>query len=391
VNLLPASRRQLVEARTAIVRRLAPRGRDEALGFQPLERRIEGALLDPQDALGRPANVIRDAEPVFGPMGKSGQNEHVERALHEGTSRFLVSHRFLIGDHTTERSARFRHWPARRQWPSASHGVRRICLKTNGIVCSDVLGGVKPDLVHADTPLMVAEPRVYVGVPRRLGLTLACACLAGLCCTVGAFQEPAAGAVTGQVHVIAKSSRRLISAGAYPGRVVGVPADHDPSELANVVVFVKAKATPSAPQHARLRQSREEFVPHLVAITAGSVVDFPNDDLIFHNVFSLSRVAVFDLGRYPRGTSRRWTFKSPGLVKVFCQLHSHMNALIRVFDHPYFAVPDNDGRFAIPGVPAGRYDVVAWHERAGEVTESAVIPAGGAAELAFSLPLTDKK
>jgi hypothetical protein len=68
-----------------------------------------------------------------------------------------------------------------------------------------------------------------------------------------------------------------------------------------------------------------------------------------------------------------------------------MNALIRVFDHPYFAVPDNDGRFTIPGVPAGKYDVVAWHERAGEVTESAAVPAGGAAELTFSLPLTDKK
>jgi plastocyanin len=254
------------------------------------------------------------------------------------------------------------------------------------------MSGVKRQGVAADTPNMVAEPRLYVRVPRRLGLTIAFTFFAGVCCTVGASQEPVAtGAVTGRVHVIAKSSRRLISAGAYPGRVVGVPANHDPSELPNVVVFVKAAPTASTPQHARLRQSGEEFVPHLVAVTAGSVVDFPNDDLIFHNVFSLSRAAVFDLGRYPRGTSRRWTFKSPGLVKVFCQLHSHMNALIRVFDHPYFAVPDNDGRFTIPGVPAGKYEVVAWHERAGEVTESAVVPAGGAADLAFSLPLTDKK
>jgi hypothetical protein len=176
------------------------------------------------------------------------------------------------------------------------------------------MSGVKGPPFAADTPNMLAEPRLYFRVPRRLGLTIACTFFAGLCSTVGAVQESATGAVTGRVHVIAKSSRRLISAGAYPGRVVGVPGNHDPSELPNVVVFVKAAATPSTPQHARLRQSGEEFVPHLVAITAGSVVDFPNDDLIFHNVFSLSRAAVFDLGRYPRGTSRRWTFKSAGLV-----------------------------------------------------------------------------
>jgi hypothetical protein len=140
---------------------------------------------------------------------------------------------------------------------------------------------------------------------------------------------------------------------------------------------------------AAIRQSDEEFVPHLVAVTAGSTVDFPNEDLIFHNVFSLSRGGTFDLGRYPKGHSKSRTFNEPGLIKVFCHLHSQMSAVIRVFDNPYFAIPDSRGRFTIEGVPDGSYDVVAWHERVGEVTLHASVSTGAPADLTFSLPLTD--
>jgi hypothetical protein len=103
----------------------------------------------------------------------------------------------------------------------------------------------------------------------------------------------------------------------------------------------------------------------------------------------LSRVATFDLGRYPRNASKARTFTKPGVVKVFCHLHSHMSAIVRVFPHPYFAVPDRNGRFTIPDVPVGRVEVTAWHERAGEVTRAATVEDGSAAELTFSLPLTD--
>jgi plastocyanin len=197
------------------------------------------------------------------------------------------------------------------------------------------------------------------------------------------------GGVDGQVHIVVKSSRRLASAGAYPGRTVGIASEHGASEFANVMVFVKARTTPSRPTRVAIRQSDEEFLPHLVAVTSGSTVDFPNEDLIFHNVFSLSRASTFDLGRYPRGSSRSRVFTTPGLVKVFCQLHSHMSAIIRVFDHPYFAIPDLDGRFAIPNLSPGAYDVVAWHERVGEVTLRASVVAGQTTRLSFSLPLTD--
>jgi plastocyanin len=178
----------------------------------------------------------------------------------------------------------------------------------------------------------------------------------------------------------------------YPGRHVGIQGERDTSELDNVIVFVNASLpVDTPPRQVTIRQTNEEFVPHVVAVTAGSTVEFPNDDLIFHNVFSLSRSATFDLGRYPRNTSKGRTFTKPGIVKVFCHLHSHMNAIVRVFPHPYFASPDRTGQYTIPGVPAGRVEVTAWHERAGEVTQAATIEAGGTTELAFSLPLTDSE
>jgi plastocyanin len=205
-----------------------------------------------------------------------------------------------------------------------------------------------------------------------------------------AARETATGSLTGRVHVVSHPARRLATAGVYPGRIVGIQTDRDTSELANVIVFVNSTTrVDSAPQRVSIRQTNEEFVPHVVAVTAGSIVEFPNDDLIFHNVFSLSRAATFDLGRYPRNASKARTFTKPGVVKVFCHLHSHMSAIVRVFPHPYFAVPDRNGRFTIPDVPAGRVAVTAWHERAGEVTHMATVEEGAAAELTFSLPLTD--
>lgn len=199
----------------------------------------------------------------------------------------------------------------------------------------------------------------------------------------------AVGRLEGHVHLVTSSTRRLASAGAYPSRVVGLAVDRRVSELANVVVFVKAKPTPSAPMHAAITQQDEEFLPHMVAVTAGSTVDFPNEDIVFHNVFSLSRAGEFDLGRYPKGRSKARVFERAGVIKVFCHLHSQMSAMIRVFDHPYFTIPDAEGDFAIPDVPVGDYDVVAWHERVGEVTMHAAIGASRPTSLTFSLPLTD--
>lgn len=198
------------------------------------------------------------------------------------------------------------------------------------------------------------------------------------------------GSLSGEVLLQVRSTARLDSPGAYPDRGVRLAATHDVSEMDNVVVFVKTgpKAT-ATPGRATVRQQDTTFVPHIVPVTTGSRVEFPNDDLVFHNVFSLSRGASFDLGRYPRGDSRHRTFDKPGIVKVFCRLHSHMSAVVFVFDHPHFTKPDRSGRFSLDGLAPGRYDVVAWHERVGEVTRSVTITAGEATAVSFSLPMGD--
>ena len=116
------------------------------------------------------------------------------------------------------------------------------------------------------------------------------------------------------------------------------------------------------PGRAVMDQRNETFVPHVLAITTGTTVDFPNSDKIYHNVFSLSKAAKFDLGRYPVGHSQAIRFDRAGIVRVFCDIHSHMNAFILVFAHRYFAVTDDDGRYRIENVPPGTYAVAVWNE-----------------------------
>jgi plastocyanin len=113
-----------------------------------------------------------------------------------------------------------------------------------------------------------------------------------------------------------------------------------------------------------LDQRNETFVPHLLAMTAGTIVDFPNHDRTYHNVFSLSRAKRFDLGRYAAGTSKSVRFDRPGVVRVFCDIHSHMNAFVLVFGHRFFAVTDDEDRFELRDVPPGSYTLSAWFEGA---------------------------
>lgn len=197
------------------------------------------------------------------------------------------------------------------------------------------------------------------------------------------------GRLTGQVKLTqASSSRSAVS--AYESRSVSPRAKPLP-ESRNVVIYFEgiAAAADVAAMKASIAQKDEQFVPHLVAVTTGSSVAFPNDDPFFHNVFSLSRGSTFNLGRYASGVTRSRTFSKPGIVKVFCELHSHMSAVVRVFDHPWFAVPDNRGVFAIADVPAGEHTVVAWHERIGERRDRVTIRPGQATEASFTLPVLE--
>jgi plastocyanin len=201
---------------------------------------------------------------------------------------------------------------------------------------------------------------------------------------------PAAGRIEGTVRLVAPAGVAIAS-GAYPSRRVSKRAA-PVSQMKNVVVFVKDAPAPDrlAPIHAEIVQKDEAFDPAVLPITRGSTVEFPNSDPYFHNVFSLSRVATFDLGRYPRGATRARTFNRAGLVKVYCHLHSHMSASILVFDHDLFTVPSPDGTFRIDDVPAGRYTLTAWHERIGESARRIDVAPGRIARAEFLLPVEDR-
>jgi plastocyanin len=198
------------------------------------------------------------------------------------------------------------------------------------------------------------------------------------------------GSIQGRVLLTAAVTPAIPS-GVYPSRRVSRPAAAA-AEIANVIVFLRdvPQTSDLAPVQATIVQKDEAFVPRVLAITRGSTVAFPNSDPFFHNVFSLSRNSAFDLGRYPRGENRTRTFNRPGLVKLYCHIHSHMTAGIMVFDHPYFARPSADGRFTIDDVPAGTYRVSAWHERIGESVRTVRLDAGRLAMVEFALPVGDR-
>ena len=148
-----------------------------------------------------------------------------------------------------------------------------------------------------------------------------------------------------------------------------------------------APARAVAPRRSAIRQRGETFLPRVVAVPVGSFVDFPNDDPIYHNVFSLSRARTFNLGRYPKGESRAVRFDKAGLVKVFCDIHSHMTATVYVFNHPWFTAPAAEGSFELTGLPVGDLQITAWHERLGDTTLRVKTEAGRPASIEFVLPV----
>lgn len=170
---------------------------------------------------------------------------------------------------------------------------------------------------------------------------------------------------------------------------LGTPHQHDRTDRLRSVVYLESGPLGAFEQRDPARvvmdQRNEAFVPHVLAVTTGTTVDFPNSDRIYHNVFSLSKTRSFDLGRYAVGRSKSIRFDRPGIVRVFCDIHSHMNAYILVFGHPFFAVTDEEGRYRIERVPSGSYSVVAWNEGLASDPKGVTVGDGGTSELDFTL------
>jgi plastocyanin len=221
----------------------------------------------------------------------------------------------------------------------------------------------------------------------RLPVTTLALAAAGALGLAGASRQTDVDAGTIRGRVIETSAAPM--AGARP--LVGDlgSAARDTTDRRRAVVYVDPAPRPALEElpagHARMDQRHEEFIPHVLAVTVGTIVDFPNDDTKFHNVFSLSRVKTFDLGRYPVGHSKSVQFDKAGIVPISCDIHTHMSAYVLVFNHPYFAVADEDGRYAIANVPPGSYTLKVWSEDGRTDPRTVVVPDGQSVECDFRL------
>jgi plastocyanin len=170
-----------------------------------------------------------------------------------------------------------------------------------------------------------------------------------------------------------------LSAGTVHGRFE-IVSSQDPdvrkhSDYSGIVVWLEP-LTPQQPaphKKVEMAQKGKHFLPHILPIEVGTTVDFPNYDPIFHNAFSNYDGQIFDVGLYPPGTSRSVTFRREGTVRIFCNIHPAMSAVIVVVKSPYFTVSRKTGDFTISNVPSGAYRLHVFHERATQQTLDALI------------------
>ena len=214
--------------------------------------------------------------------------------------------------------------------------------------------------------------------------------IALLLATAAAAQETAEAPRPGPLGVLrgrVTVARDIAPAASRPSvsELGGAPPPEAPDRRRSIVYLETAPQAafedPESPS-AVLDQRNQSFVPYVLAVRAGTTVDFPNNDRTFHNVFSLSKTKRFDLGRYPRGQKRSVRFDRPGVVRVFCEIHSHMSAFVLVFAHRYFAATTDEGRYRIGGIPPGTYTLVVWNDGAERERQRVRIPdQGGDVEL----------
>jgi plastocyanin len=204
-----------------------------------------------------------------------------------------------------------------------------------------------------------------------------------------------AGEIHGAVIVHRRLTKRAITApvSAYQRGVavtLDADAEQDPLEYerSHVVIYVEGEF-PSTPGFAVMEQRNRRFAPDLLVLPAGSQISFPNEDPIFHNVFSLSKPKSFDLGNYVKGQTRLVTFPKPGIVFVNCHLHPNMSAAIVITPNSWGARADASGRFRFTGMPPGDYTVVAWHKAAGFVRQTVRVDDRRPAEIEFLIPLEE--
>ncbi|MEI6084578.1 MAG: carboxypeptidase regulatory-like domain-containing protein [Verrucomicrobiota bacterium] len=200
-----------------------------------------------------------------------------------------------------------------------------------------------------------------------------------------------AGTITGVVKGQGKAEAESAGGGKYDSKKFKFAERVDYSQLHDFVVYldgpVGAKPEPPKAPLQVVVQKDAQFSPHILPVVVGTTVEWPNNDEIFHNAFSMSEPKPFDLGLY-KDKIKKLTFDKPGRIDVFCSIHSTMHCVILVLENPFYAVADARGRYAIANVPAGTYKLKAWHERLPAQTKDIVVPENGDVKLDFTLGIT---
>jgi len=247
--------------------------------------------------------------------------------------------------------------------------------------------------VHADTyprdgTQMPTGRTIAQRFPLAGFVTAACV-LAGLLASAPAR----AGVIRGFVRIAPAAPAAPYAPNPYAGHASALATGRAPTHglVTDAIVYVTAldakadSALKRDPSGHVLAQKNQAFSTRVLACVVGSTVDFPNQDPIFHNVFSVSSIRRFDLGKYPQWHSKQITFRRTGVVPVFCDTHPNMACFIVVLPNKAFTQPAADGAFSLPDLPAGTYTVKIWHPDTDEATRTVRVPAAGDVTLDVSL------
>jgi len=202
-----------------------------------------------------------------------------------------------------------------------------------------------------------------------------------------------AGTIKGNVKAQPRpEAMEDVQSGKYENRKYKFLERVNYDEMKDFVVYVdqpisNTNQPPPKPMQVVI-QKDGTFKPHVLPVIVGTTVEWPNNDDIFHNVFSMSEAKPFDLGFYKSHEVKRVTFDKPGRVDIFCSIHTRMSCIVLVLENPFFAATDKNGNYEIPNLPAGTYRLKAWHERLPGQSMDVTVPANGEISQDFILTVT---
>jgi plastocyanin len=207
-----------------------------------------------------------------------------------------------------------------------------------------------------------------------------------------------AGDIIGMVHAEPKAGadqNQIATRAAYSSRKFKFIEKVDYAAMRDFVVGIEGPVgTNAAPTNvvqvttSRVAQEGAMFTPHILPVMVGTKVEWPNNDNIYHNVFSDSDAKQFDLDLYKGNPpSKDVIFDKAGKVDVYCSIHANMHCIVLVMENPYFAMTDADGHYTISNMPPGTYKLKAWHERLPADEQEITVPASGVTNVDFTLTI----